>query len=192
VATRLTEIPDRINAGTSAELTLGWSDYPADGGWSLSLYFNGPAANSVVINGADVVANGKVFDVTISATKTGTMGTAAPPDGIGLHWVARLTSGSLVKDVQEGDIIVDPDPVTAGAYQSQAEKELAQCNTVILARLNGSALDSWAIGSREGKYMPLQDLTALRASLEARVASEKTPGRILIARAVFTGIGAER
>src|SRR6185503_14924678 len=98
MASRLTAIPDRINAGTSVEMTLGWSDYPADAGWTLKLHFSGPSANQVVIENAEIVQNGKMFDVTISAAKTTTMGAGAPSDGQRLHWAARVTNGALVKD----------------------------------------------------------------------------------------------
>jgi len=176
MAERLTAIPDHINAGTSLELTLGWSDYPADAGWALQLYFNGPAANSVVIESGEVVANAKSFDVAISTAKTSQMGTGAPADGVGLHWVARLTKGGVVKDAEEGDVTVDPDPATAGAYQSQAEKDLIAVNAAITARLAGNGIESYQILGRAATFYSLKDLYAIRASLEARVASEKRGG----------------
>jgi hypothetical protein len=175
MASRLTEVPERINAGTSVELTLGYPDYPADDGWTLVLYFNGTTANSVTINGADVVANGKNFDVTITAAKTSTMGTGAPADGSGLKWIARVTKGSIIKDADEGDVIVDPDPATAGAYQSQAEKDLAAINAVIAGRIT-SDLESYQIGGRALTKTPLKNLLVLRSSLEARVNAEKRGG----------------
>lgn len=175
VATRLTEVPGRINAGSSVELTLGWADYPADGGWSLKLYFNGPSANSVTIEGGSVVPNGKNFDVDISGANTATMGTSAPADGIGLKWIARLTKGSEIKDADEGDIIVDPNPATAGAYQSQAEKDLAAVNAVISGRIT-SDVESYQIGGRAVTKMGIRDLLALRSSLEAQVEAGKRGG----------------
>ena len=192
MATRLTAVPDRINAGTSVELTLGYTDYPADGGWTLKVYFNGPTANQVVIENAEVVANGKMFDVSISAAKTTTMGTGAPANGLGLHWVARVTKTGVVKDADEGDIIVDPDPATAGAYQSQAEKELITVNAAITARLAGNGIESYQIAGRAATYYSLTDLYSIRSSLESIVNAQKRPGRIQVAHAVFTGTGAER
>lgn len=172
MATRLSAVPERINAGSSVEMTLGWSDYPADDGWTLALIFNGPTANFLSKSGS---ANGKSFDVTLSATDTGTLGTGAPTQGIALRWFARVTKSGVVKDADEGTITVDPNPATAGAYESQAQTELDAVNGVISGRIT-SDMAAWQIYSRAATREKLTDLFQLRTLLEARVEAEKSGG----------------
>lgn len=172
MAERLTVVPDAITAGTSVEMTLTYADYPADGGWTLALLFNGPTANQLSVAG---LTNGKSFNVTLSAANTVTLGTAAPPDGLGLHWTARLTNGTDIKDADEGDLLVYPDPTTAGAYHSQAEKDLTAIRAVLNGRIT-SDIEAYQIAGRAVTKIPIRDLIALRDSLERRVDAEKRPG----------------
>ena len=178
MATRLTAIPDRITAGTSVELTLSYSEHPADDGWGLKLFIHGK--NDVTIDGADVVANGKAFDVTITAAKTATLGTGAPREGLIHDWDVRLTKSADIKDVESGTVTIDPDPATAtaSALQSFAEKMVALIRSALSGQTSTDVfIQAYQIADRGLTRIDREVLTRELAYWESKATAEKFPGR---------------
>jgi hypothetical protein len=110
VATTLTALPDRFNAGTTVKYTRTHGDYPASQGWSLSLYLNGAA--SLTILGSP---NGNAFNVTVPAAQTATVSVADASTTAGSKTLGK-GAGSFVTDgVRAGDLVSGPG-IPSGAY----------------------------------------------------------------------------
>lgn len=178
MADRLTAVPDHITAGTSVELTLTYADYPADDGWGLALHFHGK--NDVTVSGGEVVAVGKAFEVTIPITKTQTLGTLAPPEGLIHNWSARVTKGSTAKIADSGVTTIEPDPLTAGSgsMQSFAERMVALLRSAISGQITSAGfMKQYAMTNRSVVYEDREAMNRELAYWEAQVEAEKFPGQ---------------
>lgn len=195
MASRLTAIPDRITAGTSVELTLTYTDHPADDGWTLALHFHGK--NDVAVSGGgEVAANGKAFDVTIPITKTQTLGTGAPREGLVHSWAVRVVKGGNdAKIADSGIVTIDPDPATAssGALQSFAEKMVALIRSALSGQTSADLfIQAYSVTNRGVTRVDREVLTKELAYWESQAAVAAQPGRLLTAVGVFTGTASER
>ena len=132
MASNLTALPDRFNAGTTVKYTRTLGDYPASQGWSLALYLAGAASFSVAGS-----PNANAFDVTITAAKTATVTIASltvtaagvvtraagdfTADGVLTGYLVSgpgIPSGAYVKSVDSATQLTLSEPCTAGAALS--------------------------------------------------------------------------
>lgn len=177
MAARLSQVPERITAGTSVELTLTYSDFPAGGGWSLTLHFHGK--NDVLIDGADVVPAGNAFNVTIPVAKTQALGAGAPREGLVHDWAVRVVNGSDVKIADSGVTTIEPDPLTAssGSLQSFAEKMIALIRSALAGQTTADLfIQSYQIANRGVTRFDREKLLEELAYWESIASAEQFPG----------------
>jgi hypothetical protein len=168
--------PDKLSAGT----TWTWrrddlSDYPANGGWSLSYAFAMLGAQFVV-NGGMVVASGASFLVTVPVATTS-------PIVPGTYtWGARVADGGgNVYEAGRGRLLVLPSLVAGADPRTHARKVLDAIEAAIEGRasrtdlqyeiaVNGSLRRLWSIAHA--------DLVKLRQTYRAEVAGEEERDRV--------------
>ena len=162
----LVQIPDSFSAGSTVEYVKTVPDYPA-GAWSLKLILAGKSTLTV-----NATAEGSSFNVTITPAQS-----AGLCAGV-YQYVERATDGTIVKDLGRGTVTVTPNLETAGDgdLQTWEEKTLAVIEAKLAGRVD-SSIDEYVIGSRQVRYIPLDDLLKWRDKLAARVAAQKSPGR---------------
>lgn len=180
----LTQIPDQIEAGTSVEYTRSYTDFPANGGWTLKLHLKGAGAVD-----KDAVAVGKDFKVTLTALETA--GLVAGD----YEWRERVTDGTQVLTAAEGRLEILPDigAAAAGAIQSWEEKALAMVEKVIAyksgagvtsGRLSADILEYEIAGRRVVKH-DLLELLRIRDSLKSRIRARLHPGQLEVPVRVY-------
>jgi hypothetical protein len=166
--TTLTSLPESFAAGTTVAYTRTLTDYPANGGWTLSLVLNGidRLAKNAAANGAD-------HAMTLLAAETS-------PLRAGLYtFEERVTKSPEVYTVSSGQVTVTANLTTAavGELQSWEEKTLAVVEAALEGRL-ASDLESYQIAGRAVTKIPAKELMAIRNELSARVARMKNGGQI--------------
>ena len=178
-----TQIPDPISAGTTVVYRRSYADYPATGGWGLTLHLRGAAT----LNQAATVVDG-VFEITIPATSTDDLTAGV------YQWVERVTKAGEVRDAARGTVTVLADIATAGAgaLQSAEEKELALVNAAIAELLStGKTIVSYQVHGRAARKEDLKTLYEIRSKLQAAVAQQKSGHFGRQVRVRFPGMGAE-
>lgn len=157
----LTNLPDRISAGTTVTYTRTLADYPASAGWTLTLYLAGPKVLK-----AEAAASGDDHVVLLTAAQTATLEQGT------YRWVERVTKAAEAYDVASGTIGVDPDLADAadGELQLSDEKLLALLDAAISGQVT-DGIASYQIGGRAVSKIPLTELTAMRNSLRNAVAA---------------------
>ena len=175
----LTSIPDRIDAGTSVEITLSYGDYPASSGWTAKLILHGAAR---LIKAAATNADGKSFDITLASTDTDDL-------SAGIHdWTVKVANGSNIKTAATGRLEVFPDVEVAAAGTLQSWEEIA-LRTVekVIAWMNAGSpagrlaadIQEYEIAGRRVVKHDLKDLIAIRDDLHGRVRARLHPGRLV-------------
>jgi hypothetical protein len=164
------QVPEQLNAGDSWSWQRDLSDYPA-GVWSLTWHFANADEN---------------FDVVATAAGTTHVGAVSAAASAALvagryRWFARASAGTEVKTVEDGWLVVLPDPASGAAdYRSHARKML----DAIEATLEGSAskgqldLVSYSIGGEVSLTRDRDKLLELRAQYTNELADEEGVDRI--------------
>lgn len=180
----LTEMPSSLTAGTTVTYTRSHADYPANGGWTLTLYVAGVGLLAP-ITGTPL---GTGFVVTLSATAT-----AELPSGT-YQWEERVTDGSAVYVAASGTVSVHRNIALAGDkdMQSHAERTLAIIEAALEGRLP-DGMESYTIAGRAVTKIPLTELVELRARYRSEVEALRTPTRFGIpVLTTFTQTGFDR
>ena len=171
-------IPDTITAGTTLDLSLALTAYPASAGWSLTLYLRGPEAIDLPSS-----PDGDAHLVGAGATTT-----AAWSEGT--YWATlRASDGSDVIEIESGQVRVAPDLAQVGGDydgRGHAEKVLAAIEAVIEGRATKDQ-ERYRINNRELQRTPLSDLMQLRDRYRAelRRARAAAKGQSLLGRKVM-------
>ena len=173
-ATVPTQIPDDLIAGDSWQWDLSISDYPASA-WDATAYFRGVGSIDVA-----ATANGDTFEFRKDAADT-----AAVPAGVYRYFV-KVTDGTDIFTVDQGEVEVLPNGATATATQLQthAEKALALVEALIEGRLV-DGVEAAAIFGRNWQKVPLAELKKIRAAYLAEIATRRYRGRLPSIEVVF-------
>lgn len=164
--------PSALRAGT----TWNWkrdedARWPIAGGWTYTYYLTGKTSLSFAASN-----NTSDFTVTVAAATTATV------DAGNYAWELRVTDGTSIYPVDTGefDVVADAAVTAASDQRTFAEKNLALVETEIQARItgDGSAHDSYTIGSRQLSKIPLADLRTMRAVFAAEVQRQRFGGRL--------------
>ena len=159
------DIPATIIAGTTVSVDVTLTDYPADA-WTLTIALRGPSVVDLtgVADGTDYV-----ISAAASATAQWLPGTYA--------WSATATKNdaSEVVNVGTGQSEITPNLAAATAgyvATTHAQRVLAAIEAVIERRATTDQ-ESYKIGTRELKHMPIGDLLKFRSMYRNEVASER-------------------
>ena len=165
----LTQLPDSFSAGTTVSYRKSFADYPASGGWTLTLYLAGASVADIV-----AVADGDDFVVTITPTDT----TGGFSSGH-YKWVERVSKSGEVYDVATGVVTIEPDLATAidGGEQSWLETSVDALKAHIAGRLP-AGMEAYAIAGRQVSKIPVREAIVLLTDLEARLASLASPDTV--------------
>ena len=117
-ATIPTAEPLKVTNGDSWSWTRAGGDYPANAGWTLAYYLSTPGGTVKTI---PTTAQGGDYLVTLLPAATTT---ALFPPGL-YNWIARVSNGTDTHVVATGRFRIAPDPSTAVATQTHAEKCLS-------------------------------------------------------------------
>jgi len=177
----LTELPAQLTAGTTVEYTKALAGYPADQGWTATLYLAG--ANLGTVTGTP---SGSSFifllDAAITATlKAGRYKWAELVEKAGKRYVA---------DSGEINVLADIMAALAGDFQDQDEKDLAAIEAVLHGRITAD-VQSYQIHGRAVVKIPVLELEKLRAGIKDRVQSKSRGGKLQSVRMSFTGAESE-
>lgn len=119
-----TQVPDVVFAGDLLQWTRDLDDYPAST-WTLA-YTLSNSSEKVSITAS---ASGDTHSVSVAAAATGAYKAGR------YRWFARVTNGSSVHTVEDGWIVILPDPTKKTDWRSHARKML----DAIEAALEGAA-----------------------------------------------------
>ena len=160
--------------------TIKWArrlvDFPASAGWALSYELLNAMHRYEIAASAD----GDAFRVVVSAQTTQDF---APGS---YDWRARVTNADEVYTVATGRLTVAPSFGAAGDVRSHARRTLDAIEAVLEGRAT-SATAEYEINGRRLKYIPLNELHALRTKYQREVAAEEgssglrgVSGRIMV------------
>lgn len=170
-----TRMPATFTKGTTVKWTQGFSDYPANDGWTAKLWING-ATVATAGAGIDGAANAAQFDFTLTTAITD------PLVAGDYRWEIRVFKGSEEYVADSGKVVVlaSLEGAAAGAARSKAEIELAAVEAEINARLSGdgAAHQEYGVVGRSMVKIPYEQLIARREALRETVWREKNPGRV--------------
>jgi len=165
-ATVPTTEPLQHRAGITWQWTRDLADYPAST-WTLTYWFKQLAASGAKFSIA-ASDDGDRYAVTVAAATTGAY-TAGD-----YSWVAVVTSGSEVHEVDQGTLTILPKYNADAALddRSHARVVLAAIEAVIA---NRATLDQqeYTIGSRSLKRMTVDELMTFRDKYRAEVYAEE-------------------
>jgi hypothetical protein len=161
----LDALPERFYAGTTILWRISLSDYPADQGWTATLYLRGPG---VVTQAA--AASGSDHLLTLAATAT-----ASQPSGT-YRWFLQVEKAGekFIPDGYEGEVFLEPNlaTATAGQLQDQDEKDLAALRALREGRTKPD-IEAYEIMGRSIKLIPLKERLELEHLLERRIAMKR-------------------
>lgn len=152
-------------------------------GWTLTWYFSGPTAFSVV---STTYQDG--WETTLTAAQTAAM-TATANGEANYYWQATASNGSIKHTIGTGQITIQPNLANAAAGydgRTQAERDLAAVRAAIQARISGGMVAEYHIGSRRLRNEPMEALLALESRLKLIIAKERQ------AQAIANGLGDPR
>ena len=169
-----TNEPLELRAGT----TWAWrredlADYPATDGWTLKYWFK--KSGAVLGNfSIDASASGAAFAVSVAATTTKDYAAGA------WTWVAQVTKGAEIYDVDSGKLTILPryDQAADLDDRTHARRMLDAIEAALEGKATSSQLDliSYTIGTRAQqrdveKLLPLRDLYRNEVSAEETAAA---------------------
>ena len=137
-------------AGDTAVFTNGYSDYaPAD--YQAIIYFNGPSTLSIT-GSASTVTTGS-FDFTVIPSASAYMKT-------GLYgYSIRVTSASIAKTIDNGNITIYPNPATQVNKEALCYRMIELIEKALLNQLStGEAAESFSIAGRSISLMNRTEL----------------------------------
>jgi hypothetical protein len=109
------------------------------------------------------------------------------PEGI-YTWQERLSKAAEVVTGEQGTVTVAPDiaGAPAGTYQSPEEQLLQQVEDVLFKRI-AEGVESYQIADRAKTFTRTNDLYAAWRELKRIVQQQRSPGKLGVVPAVFTG-----
>lgn len=167
-----TQIPGIFPRGTTVKFTQGFSDYPANDGWTAKLFMVGATARLNNGTGVAGVANGASFDFSLAPADTD----LAPGD---YRWEIRAYKAADEYVAAYGKTVVMPSLENAaiGSALSKAEIELAAVEAEITIRY-ADDVQEYGMQGRSMVKIPIEQLVKSREALREQVWREKNPGRI--------------
>lgn len=183
MADMLTTMPDSFAAGTTVKFTSTFSDYPANGGWTATLYLAGISVLAPVTGSAV----NESFQFTLAAANT----KALKPGSY--KWRITCQSGAEIYTAASGLVSVDQDLAQAGETDAQtfAEKALALVEARLLGRYTDD-MESFSIAGRAVSQIPQRELLDVRDRLSEEIRMSKANGKFIRdVRVIFSGTGGE-
>lgn len=173
----------------SRTLTRAAGDFLADGilaGYLVSGL--GIPSNAYVVQ---VAADQVILNDPTTAAGSGVSIPFRFPPGV-YQWVERLANAGVVQVGDQGTVNIDPDPsgAPAGALQSWEAQMLPLVEDILAGRVS-SDMESYQIADRAKTAVRVRDWMAFRSYLKATIAQQRSPGKLLVGRAVFSGVSAE-
>lgn len=148
-----------------------------------------------IASGAYVKTVDSAAQVTLSepATAAGVSlaATFRFPAGI-FSWEERAALAGSVYSASTGVVSIDPDiaGAPAGALLSWEQRMLPLVEDILEGRIT-SDMESYQIADRAKTAVRVRDWLAFRSYLKTAIAQQRNPGTFIMARASFTGAGAE-
>jgi hypothetical protein len=153
--------------------------------WTLDWYFSGPTTLHVTST-----ANGTGWSTSLTSAQTAAMtALGAPADPPNYFWQATASYGAQKITIGSGTLSVALNLANAAAGysgQTQAEKDLANVQAAIRARISGGVIHEYWIGGRRLRYENVSELLALESRLKMIVAKQRQ------AQAIANGLGDPR
>lgn len=168
--------PARLAQGDTPFWSWFHPAYPAADGWIATLYIASAAETPKTFQASPNPNDTRSFDFALPASFTSSLILGRN------HFTIRLAStpgtpsaswGTATKTVAYGDLWVKPDPSTAQDPRSWNELCLGQVLAAISARLTGTVMDEWTLGTTVCRMPPLEKLLEHKAFFEAEVKREK-------------------
>jgi len=160
-------LPEQITAGTTLDLNLTLTAYPAPT-WALTVLLRGPTSLDLA-----ATPSGNSHRLSFDATTTASW-------SAGRYWYSvRVSDGVNVFEVDAGELTVKPDlaAVADGTdLRSHARKTLEAIEAVIEKRATRDQ-ERYRINNRELYRTPLADLLALRDRYRREVRNEERARR---------------
>jgi hypothetical protein len=158
LATQL-NIPAKFASGETVKYERALGDFPADGGWQLTLYLAGKKAFD-----KQAGANGSNFVVELLPNETSNL-----LPGV-YNWIERVTNGQETHDVASGRLLITPDlaAATDGSQQEWAEKAVELLRDSLTGRMT-EEMQAMQINGRSIAMTPAKDRIVLLNYLEARL-----------------------
>jgi hypothetical protein len=156
----LTRIPSSFIAGDSLAWLLSYADYPADGGWVLSIVLVKDGAKITIPS----TASGSQHQVSIPSATT-----AAYAPGT-YHFQASVTSGTDRVTVGSGSIEIKPDfasQTTGYDARTWLDKAIEALEASIAGRASKTQL-AQTIGGVQVQHIPPGDQLSLLDKLRAQ------------------------
>lgn len=162
--------PTKFRRGDTVEWSEDFStDYPADDGWALTYYFRGDSKLDVT-----AVANGKTFDVTITATQSNKL-----VKGV-YSFIARATKAAEIFTVSEGRVEVFAnlaEEIAGFEGRSKIRIALDQVETAI-TDYSVRPVEAMTVAGRTLTRPTLSELFKLRSKLLFELEQEKRKERV--------------
>lgn len=160
-------IPNTITAGTTIELPITLTAYPAPD-WQAILIMRGPTQIDLQSHPRN---NQHVLSASAATTSTWTPGK---------YWYAlRVTNGTQIEQVEDGELTIAPDlSQTAAAYDGRdhLERVLDAIEAVIEGRASKDQ-QMYKINHRELQRTPIGDLLLLRNTYRNELARKRRAAR---------------
>lgn len=156
--------PLKLTAGDTWSWTRPGGSYPASAGWALTYYFSIPGVAGVKTLAA--TASGDDFTASQTAEQTAdwTPGLYA--------WTARVAKAGESHTLEQGQLRILPDPATAAAAASHAEKCLVIIESA-LEKCMGDAFVEYEIDGAKFKKNRTE-LLSLRTFYREEVRQERS------------------
>lgn len=166
--------PSALRAGTTWTWKRGESsDFPVADLWVYTYYLTGKT--SLSFEGVNALTTHD-FTVTVSAAAS------ADVDAGNYAWELRASLSGAVYVVDSGvfDVTADLNVTAASDQRTVAEKNLALVEAEMAARItgDGSAHDSYVIGTRQLNKLTMAELRTMRAVYAAEVQRQRFGGRL--------------
>jgi hypothetical protein len=179
---KLTAMPDTFAAGTTLKYTRSLQDYPANGGWTLTLALSGAIGLT-----KDADPSGPDFVITLIPAVSATLAAS------GLYrWEERVHNGVDVYSVGSGSVFVTPNVALVTDLRSMDERLLEAIDAVLVGKVVDDVIQ-YTIESRGLTRMDPERLWALRQKVARNVTRARAmgkPGRRRLVR--FSGARSER
>lgn len=154
--------PISIIPGDTVKWMRSLADYPACAGWALSYELLNAMHRYQIAATADGAAHRVVISASTSQSYT--------PGSY--DWRARVTNADEVYTVGTGRLTIAPSFSAAADVRSHARRTLDAIEAVLEGRAT-SATAEYEINGRRLKYIPLNELHALRTKYQREVAAEE-------------------
>lgn len=161
-------MPPRFAIGAALVFTVTLPAYPADDGWTLR-YRLVPQAGAGSAISFDTAASGSAHAANVSAATTGAWSAGT------FSWFSWVESGSDVRDVDHGTIVLLPNVRSAAGpldLRSEAEIALANVQALLRGRATQDAL-RYTINGRSLERFSIDELVKLEAKLRRDVERER-------------------